>query len=320
MLLPVHIMLEIVRYRRSLHEVHTGQFLAVLALASATLAASLAQSSAVHAQEPLSPTPQLSRDLPAASEIARPIRAERNLVFRQVGDTAVTADLYRPDDEAIYPLVIVIHGGAWSAGDKWQVSDHARELAQAGFVALAINYRLAPAHLLPDQIDDCRTALQWAAQQASRWRADASRACLWGYSAGGHLSALLATRPQPNDPPICAVVAGGAPCDFEFIPPASAALAHVFGGTRAELPAVYQQASPIAHVSGDTPPIFFFHGEVDALVPAASSRRMHDQLRAVGVQSAHHLVPGRGHLLTFIDSSSRRLAIDFLRSHTTDTP
>lgn len=257
---------------------------------------------------------------PTTSEIERPIRAERNLIFRQAGGTDVTADLFRPDDQAVYPLVIVIHGGAWSAGDKWQVGDHARELAQAGFVALAINYRLAPAHPLPDQIDDCRAALLWGAEQAVRWRADASRVCLWGYSAGGHLSALLATDPQAGDPPICAVVAGGTPCDFDFLPTDSTALAHVFGGARADIPAVYQQASPIAHVTPQTPPFFFFHGESDALVPAASSRRMHQRLREVGVESVYHLVAGRGHLLTFIDFNSRRLAIEFLRAQTTDTP
>lgn len=257
---------------------------------------------------------------PSTSEIERPIRAERNLVFRRVAGAEITADLFRPDDEAVYPLVIVIHGGAWSAGDKWQVGDHSRELAQAGFVALAINYRLAPAHPLPAQIEDCRFALHWAVAQAVKWRADAKRVCLWGYSAGGHLSALLATDPQAADPPICAVVAGGAPCDFEFVPGESGALAHVFGGTPAEVPDVYQQASPTTHVTSKSPPFFFFHGEKDVLVPAASSQRMHHRLREAGVESDYHMVPKRGHLLTFIDFKSRRLAIEFLRAHTTDTP
>ena len=254
-----------------------------------------------------------------ASEIARPLRSERNLVFRQVAGEAVTADLYRPADQAIYPLVIVIHGGAWSAGDKWQVGDHARELAQAGFVALAINYRLAPLHPLPEQLDDCRAALVWAAAQSDLWQADATRVCLWGYSAGAHLAGLLATTPQPGEPPIRAVVAGGAPCDFEFLSLESPGLAHVLGGTRAEVPDAYLQASPTHNATAHTPPFFFFHGESDILVPPSCSRRMHDRLRELQVESAYHLVPSRGHLLTFIDRNSRRLAIDFLRAHTTET-
>ncbi|MEZ6081964.1 MAG: alpha/beta hydrolase [Pirellulaceae bacterium] len=201
-----------------------------------------------------------------ASEIARPIRAERDLTFRRVAGESITADMFRPDDDASYPLVIVIHGGAWSAGNKWQVRDHARELAQAGFVAVAINYRLAPAHPLSEQVDDCRAGLVWAASQADQWKADATRVCLWGYSAGGHLASLLATDPQPGEPPICAVVAGGAPCDFEFLALDSPGLVHVFGGTRAD-PRRLFASFPIEHVTAKTPPFFLFHGESDALVP-----------------------------------------------------
>ncbi len=255
-----------------------------------------------------------------ASEISRPIRSEKNLVFRQVAGESVLADLFRPDDDAIYPLVLVIHGGAWSAGDKWQVADHARELAQAGFVAVAINYRLAPLHQLPEQIADCRAALGWAESQAAAWHADAQRLCLWGYSAGGHLAALLATQPLPNEPSICAVVAGGAPCDFDFIPPESIALAHVLGGTRQQLPELYDQASPLTHASSQAPPFFFFHGQTDALVPSSSSQRMYDRLNELGVETQYRLVPNRGHLLTFIDTEARRHAIEFLRTHTSEAP
>ncbi len=263
-------------------------------------------------------TASYTQDL--ASEISRPIRAERDSIFRRVDGEAIHADMFRPDDEAIYPLVIVIHGGAWSAGDKWNVADHARELAQAGFVAVAINYRLAPAHPLPEQISDCRAALVWAVSQAERWRADPRRVCLWGYSAGGHLASLLATAPLPNDPAVCAVVAGGAPCDFEFLSRDSTALAHVLGGTREQIPDVYLQASPMEHATAEAPPFFFFHGETDALVPPSCSRRMYARLRELQVESEYHLVPARGHFMTFIDPQSRRLAIDFLRVHTTKAP
>jgi acetyl esterase/lipase len=253
-------------------------------------------------------------------EIDRPIRSEKNLAFRQTEGEPVLADMFRPDDERVCPLVLVIHGGAWSSGDKWQVADHARELAQAGFVSVAINYRLAPMHQLSEQIADCRAALRWAESQADAWHADSQRICLWGYSAGGHLAALLATETQPDDPAICAVVAGGAPCDFDFIPQESIALAHVLGGTRQQLPEDYRQASPLTHANPHAPPFFFFHGQTDAIVPSSSSRRMYDRLCELGAQAEYHLVANRGHLLTFIDFEARRLAIEFLRTHTSESP
>ncbi|MCA9132317.1 MAG: alpha/beta hydrolase, partial [Planctomycetales bacterium] len=230
------------------------------------------------------------------------------------------ADLYRPDDQTVYPLVLMIHGGAWSAGDKWQLQDHARELAQAGFVALSINYRLAPKHQLTAQVDDCRWALKWAAEQASTWQADPSRLSLWGYSAGGHLAALIATAPAPEAPPVRAVVAGGAPCEFSFLPPHSRALAHVLGGTRQAIPHAYEQAAPLNHVSPDDCPFYFFHGSSDLLVPPSSSQKMYAKLRELNVETQYYTVDGRGHLLTFLDPEARRQAIAFLRQHSSEAP
>ncbi len=254
-----------------------------------------------------------------SGELSRPIRAERNIEFLRDGKESVCADLYRPYDEATYPLVIMIHGGGWSSGDKSHVQDHAREMAQAGFVALSINYRMAPQHKMPDQISDCRAALRWAAEHAQEWNADAGRLCLWGYSAGAHLAAWLATAPQPGEPKITAVAAGGAPCDFEFIPVNSIALAHVMGGTRADKPEAYHNASPLKYATAAAPPFFFFHGEADLIVPDSSSRKLHEKLRELRVASEYYLVKGRGHLLTFIDAEARRRAIDFLRQQTSET-
>lgn len=251
-------------------------------------------------------------------EIDRPYRVERDLEFRRVGDTVVRADLYRPDDEATYPLVLMIHGGAWTAGDKGHLADHARELAQAGFVAVSINYRLAPQFPMPDQIADCRAALTWAVAQAPRWRADVTRLSLWGYSAGAHLAAWMATEPQAGEPAIRCVVAGGAPCDFSFIAPDSNVLAHVFGGTPRQYPERYANASPLNHASSSAPPFFFFHGTSDLLVPTDSSRQLYDRLQGLGVDTEYYAVDNRGHMLTFIDPTARRRAIEFLRKHTTE--
>jgi triacylglycerol lipase len=238
--------------------------------------------------------------------------------MREIAGETLKADIYRPDDAAVHPLVVTIHGGAWSAGDKWHHQDHAREMAQAGFVTVSINYRLAPRYKIEDQIDDCRFALRWSVEQAPQWQADASRVCLWGYSAGAHLSALIATDPQPGEPPISAVVAGGAPCEFSFIPADSQVIAHVMGGTRAEIPDVYEQVSPLSHASRDDAPFFFFHGTQDLLVPQSSSRALHVRLLELQVESTYCSVEGSGHLMTFIDPHARRQAIAFMRKHTTE--
>ncbi len=251
----------------------------------------------------------------AAKRITRPIEARKNLVFETSNGDTLKADMFRPADQEIYPLVLMIHGGAWSSGDKWNLHDHARELAQAGFVAVTINYRLAPIHRFPAQIDDCRAALSWAVEQSQEWRADAERVAVWGYSAGAHLAGLLATKGKPGAPKFWAAILGGAPCEFSFVSEESSVLVPVMGGTRKELPHVYRDASPLEFASSEMCPTFFFHGSHDLIVPSTSSRKFFDKLQELGVEAEYHIVERQGHLLTFLDTQSRRLAIEFLQKH-----
>lgn len=244
-----------------------------------------------------------------------PIRAETDLVYGEVGGQKLFADIYRPDDDALRPGVLLIHGGAWSSGDKWNLSDHARELAQSGYVVFNVNYRLAPNSKYPAQIEDCRRAIQWMEQVAQQYHLDSSRLGVYGYSAGGHLAALLAVENRPDLPTIKVAIVGGAPCDFSFIPANSRAIAHVMGGTRAQLPHVYRDASPITHASADDCPIFFFHGETDLIVPPATSRALCERLNALGVETCYYSVEKQGHLITFIHPDARREAIKFLDKH-----
>ncbi|MFK7736102.1 MAG: alpha/beta hydrolase fold domain-containing protein [Pirellulaceae bacterium] len=265
-----------------------------------------------------------------------PIQVERHLVFREFKDgTSLKADLFRPTAEAPpdgFPLVLMIHGGAWSGGDKWDLLDHGRELAQAGFVAVAINYRLAPKVKIGKQLEDCNAAARWAISQAKEWKANPDRFGLWGYSAGAHLASLLALRTSRNAvtkelsqdtlktearTSVRAVVAGGIPADFSFVPEKSPFLAHVFGGSRFKLPKIYEEFSPLAQVHGKAPPFFLFHGDSDFLVPYKLSLKMSDALNDAGVSCKHMKIANKGHMLTFLDRSARRAAIGFLRANLT---
>jgi acetyl esterase/lipase len=277
---------------------------------------------------------------PQAEEVSEtriPIQVERHLVFREFDDgTELKADLFRPAAQAPqdgYPLVLMIHGGGWSTGDKWNLSDHGRELAQAGFVAVSVNYRLAPRFKIGKQLEDCTAAANWAVNQAKTWGADPDRFGLWGYSAGAHLASLVAlhaSRVKPGKnvqqetldnegprPAVRAVVAGGIPADFSFVPEKSPFLAPVFGGSRYKLPEVYEQFTPLAQVHDKAPPFFLFHGESDFLVPFKLSLRMDNALKDAGVSSKHMKIKNKGHMLTFLDQSARRAAIEFLKAHLT---
>ncbi len=263
---------------------------------------------------------RLAAGEPLAAEAKPTVRAIRDLVYRDVDGVAIKADVFRPANDQVYPLVLMIHGGAWSSGDKRNLLNHCHEMANAGFVAVSINYRLAPLHRYPAQIEDCRVALNWVEENAVKWQADPLRIAVWGYSAGAHLAGLLVTHPQSGEPPLCAAVLGGAPCEFSFVPASSPVLSPVMGGTRDELPEVYRAASPIAFASQDTCPTFFFHGSRDAIVPPSSSRSLYTRLTELGVECEYYSVQGHGHIVSFFDPQARRLAIEFLQKHIPASP
>ncbi len=257
--------------------------------------------------------------------------------YRDEGDDAARLDVYLPRSTPSQnpsaqnpsaenpsaaiprPAVLVIHGGGWTSGDKWTTARHCRSLAGRGYVAVSINYRLAPEHQFPAQVDDVREALLWVLENADRFAIDPSRIGIFGYSAGGHLATLvgmLADRPaeqqrltsrwDPDDPrwerlpKILAVCAGGPPCDFRELPPRNTMLAYFLGGSRGERPEIYEAASPAHHAAPDAPAIQIIHGEKDMIVPTASSRSLYQALLACGADCRYELIPGQGHLLTFL--------------------
>ena len=243
------------------------------------------------------------------------VRIERDVVFSEGLGYKLTADLYRPVSDELCPIVIMIHGGAWIAGDKWQVADHAKQMARSGFVVMAINYRLSPKFQWPAHLDDCFAALDWMKSHADQWKGDTNRIGTWGYSAGAQLALMTAMNPRENSSKIKAVVAGGAPCDLTFVPENTKALSVFLGGTRSEVPERYRDASPISFISKDDPPAYFFHGEEDFLVPLSNSLEMRDSLVAAGIQAIHRTVLGKGHLIAFLDPQARLEAIQFLQTH-----
>jgi|694.fasta_scaffold01978_12 acetyl esterase/lipase len=244
------------------------------------------------------------------------LQVQKDLVFHEVADEEVAADFYRPAGDRVLPLVVMIHGGGWISGDKWNVIDHAKELARNGMAVLAINYRLAPDHRYPAQLEDCRKALAWAAQRADEWSVDCQRVGLWGYSAGGQLASMLATdAPETHPVKIRCLVAGGAPNDLTYIPEQSKVLAMVFGGSRKELPEVYQNASPIFRLNAQCPPAMLFHGTKDLLVPYDTSVRFQERAKEVGVECQLIPIEGQGHLVTFLHPKGRSSAIEFLSKY-----
>ena len=251
------------------------------------------------------------------------LRIERDLVYGKKGAGKLLGDLIAPKAGGKKPGVLLIHGGAWATGDKDQMDWIARMLAHQGFATFNINYRLAPTNPFPAQIEDCRQATEWMRENADKIAIDADWVASFGYSAGGQLALLLGLQDEErehvakkNQPVklVQAVVAGGAPCDFRSIPPNFRGLVFVFGGSRAEKPDVYTAASPLAFVSADDPPVFFYHGQSDLLSPKSLSRETYERLKQLGVRTDFMELPQTGHVGAFLNAAPVEKSCDFLKA------
>ena len=95
-------------------------------------------------------------------------------------------DAFVPRAAKPVPAVIVVHGGGWEAGDKvTYVTPLFEPLSRAGLAWFSIDYRLTPASVHEDQLEDLRQAIRYVRAQHARFHIDPARIVLLGESASG---------------------------------------------------------------------------------------------------------------------------------------
>jgi acetyl esterase/lipase len=257
----------------------------------------------------------------------RTVRFEKDIPYETVDDSALKLDLARPAGAGPHPCVVCLHGGAWKGGSRRDVAWFCRQLADEGFVAAAVGYRLAPKNKWPAQIEDVKTAVRFLRKNADKYGIDPNRIAAMGFSAGGHLAALLGTTDteagfegtlyRDQSSRVQCVVDFFGPADLTLYtetPGIEAAMFKPFLGTSyRDKPDVYKKASPIEHVSKDDPPFLIVHGTADIIVPIIHSERLHEKLTKAGVKSELITVKGAGHGWTGKDAISTTAAtLEFL--------
>lgn len=244
-------------------------------------------------------------------------------------------DVYLPSGRAAgakSPALIWVHGGGWMRGDKAEAS--AREicttLADAGYVAVSINYRIG-ASSWPQNVRDVKSAIRFLRAKAVEYGVDPDRIGVGGGSAGAHLAlmaAFTAGRPEFDMVPIgspaqlyedmsnsvrCvldlygptalaqreAVDAGGKPLGKRR-PPANSMEA--FGATRSYDGGTvdfFLAASPITYVNRNSPPVLILQGTRDSEVDPNQPRMLASILAQYKVPHEILFVEGAGHGFDF---------------------
>jgi len=262
-------------------------------------------------------------------EPAEPTEQFKETDSKRVSGNALSAAAFHVSGP-LRPAIVVVHGGGWFVGDKWSLATYSRQLAETGCCVLNINYRLAPYSKFPAQVDDVREAILFLVDHADQYRIDPARIGLFGYSAGGHLSALVGVMSDETPevqasssdwslddprwsrmPKVAAVCAGGPPCDLRVVPIDSEALSFFLTGTRRQFPAIYTAASPTAHASAGDPPTHLIHGEKDMIVPVQSSESFAEALKNAGAAAALTVVENQGHLVTLMHPTTQKTVMEF---------
>ena len=122
----------------------------------------------------------------------------RDVVYCEYTDSEIKARIYQPLGPGPFPCILDVHGGIWNGGSLHDDSLMDQSLAESGIVVVAIDYRLAPDHTYPAQIQDVNYAVKWIKSHADKLRISNSLIGALGASSGAHTVVLNAMR--PDDP------------------------------------------------------------------------------------------------------------------------
>jgi acetyl esterase/lipase len=191
------------------------------------------------------------------------------------------------------PLVVIVHGGGWSTGDKAELSWLLNGLKQRGFAAANINYRLTltAADNYKMELDDLDSAIQFTLRLATTYTFNGQKLYIVGHSAGGHLSLCYAYTRNANGKVKAAGAMAGPTNLFSmsyYNPIVFNPILQPFLGvplypisTASEQR--YKNCSPQYQATSTAPPTIFFHGEADFFIGPEHSTNMAFTLGTLGV-------------------------------------
>jgi acetyl esterase/lipase len=236
----------------------------------------------------------------------------RDKAYGEGGSPEQRLNLFFPDSPG-WPVLIFVHGGGWTAGNKDMTAGGAdvygnigRFFASHGIGVAVINYRLLPQVSWREQIEDVADATAWIASHIADYGGSPNRLFLSGHSAGTQIAVRVALDPAPltkrglSPRTLCGVIAvSGAGLDLQD------ARTYELGedihyyekrfrdGDAGE--SWKQAASPISFVSASAPAFLILYAEGESKGLQRQSELLHEALANAGTQSQIVIVPGQSH-------------------------
>ncbi|RJT07900.1 alpha/beta hydrolase [Halococcus sp. IIIV-5B] len=269
-------------------------------------------------------------------------------VVREDGE--MNLDLYVPESENP-PLVVYIHGGGWISETRTNVPSPERYADEWDCAIASVSYRLqeapkdaaveemydqtnpTPRGSFPDHFVDVKAGIRWLRGHADEYGYDAERVATWGSSAGGHLALLAGVIDDVTDlgdafadevektvvpeesGAVQAIISWYGVSDFTLTENADEGIIPLLlGGPQSDCPDRYVQASPVSHVTPESPPTLLMHGREDEVVSVEQSRQFSNVMNDVGVSVVRYELHDLNHVWAEAVEriESERVAMDLL--------
>jgi len=246
-------------------------------------------------------------------------------------------DIYVPGKNTVKrPVVIWFHGGGWRKGDKNSAMDNmdetVREMIQKKYTIVSVNYRYSSTDKFPAQIQDCYQAVEFIYEHAAEYNLDRSRIAVMGFSAGGHLAALLGLSndnkindfyPKAQSPrfKVKLIIDYYGISDLVTLTGPGATDPHIgvtllTGASAADRPDLSRKASPIQYIDKNDPPCLIFHGDRDEAVSLDQSILLKSELDKAGVKNELMVIKGAPHAGPMFDTENvRRKLFTYLHAY-----
>ena len=223
------------------------------------------------------------------------------------------------------PVIILVHGGAWTGGDKSDFSFLRGYLSDRGFAAISVNYRLARVKGtgISNILDDMGYVIAYVKEKSYYWTFSRDIIFLTGYSAGGHI-VLLYSFSRAAEGTIRGVVSYCGLTDLTD-PDLEMSLRRM---NENETPLAKKSFDRIAFVTGpdrnmriaDSPlfitrdiPVLLICGKMDEIIPWTQSENLHKKMKEQGFDSTLHVYPDMGHDITSYYGKIMKITEEWIR-------
>lgn len=261
----------------------------------------------------------------AAPPVPENVIWETDIEYSNPGDQHLQLNLARPKTgTGPFPTVLCIHGGGFRAGKRDSYDGLCLKLAERGYVAATMTYRLAPQHQFPAAVHDTKAAVRWLRANAKKYNINPDKIGVTGGSAGGHLAQFLAVtanvpqfegsggNPDQSSSVTCVVNVYG-PSDFTKSYGKSVDAHEVLplwlGGDLKTKRDLHVQASPLYWVTPNAAPTLCIHGTEDKYVAHEQAVWLVDKLKAATVDAELLTLEGAGHGFKGADAEKAEKAL-----------